>query len=258
MRQNKEIRFLFLLVVLVLSCHCPASANLRFQRFSNREGFNQNTITSIQKDKYGILWFGTPNGLIKYDGYEFYSYTPDFSGEEVSFQVSDNLIEVEPSLSQVSEMCVINDNELLFSNENGLFCLEFEAPDYARNPIIKSVHRYAVLEDQRIHVIQLRTDLLPYIYTAFYGYNQKGIPPFRAMVLESGYDSKEILSGGELDDSENPYEEQKRTELTDQYMMGPSILVAPVFTGQKERKVVLPKGRWYDFYTGKYAWNGGI
>ena len=41
-------------------------------------------------------------------------------------------------------------------------------------------------------------------------------------------------------------------------MMGPSILVAPVFTGQTERKVVLPKGNWYDFYTGKYAGNGEI
>lgn len=107
-------------------------------------------------------------------------------------------------------------------------------------------------------VIQLRTKLLPYIYTAFYDYNQKGIPPFRAMVLESGYDSKETLSGGELDDSENPYEELKKTEVTDQYMMGPSILVAPVFTGQTERKVVLPKGNWYDFYTGKHAGNGEI
>jgi alpha-glucosidase (family GH31 glycosyl hydrolase) len=105
-------------------------------------------------------------------------------------------------------------------------------------------------------VIQLRTNLLPYIYTAFYNYNQKGIPPFRAMVLESGYISEEILTGGELDDSENPYEEQKRTEVTDQYMIGPSILVTPVFTGQKERKIVLPKGNWYDFYSGKYAGNG--
>jgi len=66
-------------------------------------------------------------------------------------------------------------------------------------------------------VIQLRTNLLPYIYTAFYEYNQKGIPPFRAMVLESGYNSKEILSGGEQDDAENPYAEQKRIEITDQY-----------------------------------------
>ena len=100
-------------------------------------------------------------------------------------------------------------------------------------------------------VIQLRTRLLPYIYTAFYEYNQKGIPPFRAMVLEDGYETEEVLTGGELFDSGNPYAEKRRIEVTDQYMMGPSILVAPVFTGQTERKVQLPQGNWYDFYTGE-------
>lgn len=104
-------------------------------------------------------------------------------------------------------------------------------------------------------VIQLRLRLLPYIYTAFYNYNQKGIPPFRAMVLESGYESKEMLTEGEFDHADNPYGEKLRKEVTDQYMMGPSILVAPVFTGQKERKVVLPEGNWYDFYTGDYVGN---
>ncbi len=105
-------------------------------------------------------------------------------------------------------------------------------------------------------VILLRTQLLPYIYTAFYDYNQKGIPPFRAMVLESGFVSDEKMTEGVLDDTENPYEEKKRIEITDQYMMGPSMLVAPVFTGQKERNVVLPKGNWYDFYTGDFVGNG--
>jgi alpha-glucosidase (family GH31 glycosyl hydrolase) len=104
-------------------------------------------------------------------------------------------------------------------------------------------------------VIELRTRLLPYIYNAFYEYMDKGIPPFRAMVLESGYFSEEVIKGGVLDDAKNPYAEQKRIEVTDQYMMGPSILVAPVFTGQKERKVVLPNGDWFDFYTGKYVGN---
>ncbi|MDO6737644.1 two-component regulator propeller domain-containing protein [Wenyingzhuangia sp. 2_MG-2023] len=46
-----------------------------FERFSNKEGFNQNTINTIAQDKYGFLWFGTPNGLIKYDGYDFETYT---------------------------------------------------------------------------------------------------------------------------------------------------------------------------------------
>jgi len=106
--------------------------------------------------------------------------------------------------------------------------------------------------------INLRIKLLPYIYTAFYNYNQKGIPPFRAMVLETGINSQEILTEGKLDDSKNPYAEKKRIEVTDQYMMGPVILVAPVFAGQKERTVVLPNGNWFDFYTGEYVGNGEI
>ncbi len=104
--------------------------------------------------------------------------------------------------------------------------------------------------------IQLRMDLLPYLYTAFYQYNQKGIPAFRAMVLENGFDAKESVSGSELDGETNPYEELIKMEVTDQYMMGPFILVAPVFTGETERKVVLPKGNWYDFYTGALVGNG--
>ncbi len=104
--------------------------------------------------------------------------------------------------------------------------------------------------------IQLRLNLLPYLYAAFYDYSQKGIPVFRAMVLENGFDVEESLSGDALDGETNPYEEQEKMEVTDQYMMGPSILVAPVFTGETERKVVLPKGNWYNFYTGELVGNG--
>lgn len=106
------------------------------------------------------------------------------------------------------------------------------------------------------NTIDLRMQLLPYLYTAFYEYSEKGIPPFRAMVLENGYNTQEIFKEGELDGTINPYAEGKRIEVTDQYMMGPSILVAPVFTGEKERDIVLPNGNWFDFYTGDYAGNG--
>jgi alpha-D-xyloside xylohydrolase len=33
-------------------------------------------------------------------------------------------------------------------------------------------------------------------------------------------------------------------------MMGDNIIVAPMFAGEKTRKVYLPKGKWFDFYTG--------
>jgi len=43
----------------------------QFVTYSNKDGFNQNTVISMEQDKYGILWLGTSNGLIKYDGNTF-------------------------------------------------------------------------------------------------------------------------------------------------------------------------------------------
>ena len=37
-----------------------------------------------------------------------------------------------------------------------------------------------------------------------------------------------------------------RKEIKDQFMVGNSLLIAPLFAGETERRVVLPKGKWYD------------
>ena len=40
-------------------------------------------------------------------------------------------------------------------------------------------------------------------------------------------------------------------------MFGPSILVAPYYEQQTlKRTVRLPRGNWYDFYTGEFVGNG--
>lgn len=41
-------------------------------------------------------------------------------------------------------------------------------------------------------------------------------------------------------------------------MAGEFLLVAPMFTGETSRKVILPKGKWYDFYTGEFAGDGQV
>ena len=115
---------------------------------------------------------------------------------------------------------------------------------------------FPTVVDEVRDVINLRMQLMPYLYTAFSEYNQKGIPPFRAMILESGFEDKNEIVGGQLDGVTNPYAEVQRLEKTDQYMMGPSMLVAPVFTGETSREVVLPRGDWFDFYTGERVGNG--
>lgn len=89
------------------------------------------------------------------------------------------------------------------------------------------------VEEEVREVAMLRMSLLPYIYSSFARYQFEGIPPFRAMQLVEGfYATKEIKY---------------------QYMMGESILVAPMFSGMESREVVLPAGKWYDFYSGALA-----
>src|SRR5688500_10178805 len=78
------------------------------------------------------------------------------------------------------------------------------------------------------------------------------------MSLEEGFKQEVRNETGSANLEENPYAEATSKEIKDQYMAGEFLLVAPMFTGQKTRKVVLPKGNWYDFYTGDYAGNGEV
>ncbi|OQP67600.1 glycoside hydrolase family 31 protein [Niastella populi] len=104
----------------------------------------------------------------------------------------------------------------------------------------------------------LRMQMLPYWYSAFARYHFEGIPPFRAMNLEEGFVQETKKEKGNANLEENPYAEAVSKEIKDQYMAGDYLLVAPLFAGQQTRKVVLPKGRWYDFYTGAFAGDGQV
>ncbi len=90
-------------------------------------------------------------------------------------------------------------------------------------------------EAERIAVeyIRLRYRLLPYTYTIARECYDTGLPMMRPLVLH--------------------YPDDPRTHaLTDQYLWGRDILVAPVVTeGATQRRVYLPEGEWYDFWTGR-------
>ncbi|MDP4184299.1 MAG: glycoside hydrolase family 31 protein [Bacteroidota bacterium] len=88
------------------------------------------------------------------------------------------------------------------------------------------------LEAQCREIIELRMKLIPYIYSAFVQYHKKGIPPFRALVMDYPND-------------------QAVCNLSNQFLVGDSMLVAPVVEGEKNRNVYLPEGDWYNFWTSK-------
>jgi len=104
----------------------------------------------------------------------------------------------------------------------------------------------------------LRMQIIPYLYSEFAKYHFEGIPPFRGMNLEPGFETEDVDVKGTRNQEDDPYGEAVKKEIKDQYMTGEYLLVAPLFTGQKSRQVVLPRGRWYDFFTGSFAGDGEV
>jgi alpha-D-xyloside xylohydrolase len=110
---------------------------------------------------------------------------------------------------------------------------------------------YNEVNDAVKDVAMLRMQMLPYNYSTFAQYHFDGFPPIRSMVMVDGFIPDKKVVKGKLDGTKNPYELAVRKEIKDQYMFGDNLLVAPMFTGQESRKVILPAGKWFDFYTGK-------
>src|SRR6476469_4351425 len=61
------------LAALACAISLPGSATppLAVQRYSLEEGLSQQGVNAIAQDAEGFMWFGTEDGLNRFDGYEF-------------------------------------------------------------------------------------------------------------------------------------------------------------------------------------------
>lgn len=64
------MRLRLLLLLLLFSSRISAQG-LGFRQFTPSDGLPQNTVTTAFEDSEGFLWFGTQDGLCRYDGYGF-------------------------------------------------------------------------------------------------------------------------------------------------------------------------------------------
>jgi alpha-glucosidase len=80
--------------------------------------------------------------------------------------------------------------------------------------------------------IELRYELLPYLYTALREASRTGVPAMRPLFLDFPQD-------------------EATWRLDDEFLFGSDLLAAPVVReGQRQREVYLPAGAWHDFWTG--------
>jgi alpha-glucosidase/alpha-D-xyloside xylohydrolase len=93
-----------------------------------------------------------------------------------------------------------------------------------RNPEVEPICR---------KYLELRSRLMPYLYQAVREAHETGLPIMRALFLHYPDDLRAVARG-------------------DEYLWGRDILVAPVVEkGAASRRLYLPRGTWYDFWTGE-------
>ncbi len=69
------MRKLLILFLWLTSHHAYSQLReLRFDRLTVEDGLPENYVTCSIQDKYGYIWFGTQNGLVRYDGYQVKVY----------------------------------------------------------------------------------------------------------------------------------------------------------------------------------------
>jgi ligand-binding sensor domain-containing protein len=56
---------------LLFSVAYAQEQHLAFNHLTINDGLSQNPINSIIQDRYGFVWFGTHDGLNRYDAYNF-------------------------------------------------------------------------------------------------------------------------------------------------------------------------------------------
>ncbi len=65
-------------VILICSFSLQAQ-NVTFEHYLRAEGLSNNSVRAICQDSSGFLWFGTLNGLNKYDGVSFHKYFHNYN-----------------------------------------------------------------------------------------------------------------------------------------------------------------------------------
>lgn len=101
--------FIIFVLTLFFSNNLYGQYNdLRFQHLVTKDGLSYNSISCVIQDRRGFMWFGTSNGLNRYDGYDVTIYLPEKNDPH-------SLIS-----SRIAAMCEDSHGTLWIGTEKGL------------------------------------------------------------------------------------------------------------------------------------------
>jgi ligand-binding sensor domain-containing protein/two-component sensor histidine kinase len=87
----------------------PEASHLRFEHLGADQGFPQSVMTDIKQDKTGFIWIGTRDGVYRYDGYSFRSYSHPVDNQQFFKN------------QEIYSLYVSSDSTVWIGGANGLF-----------------------------------------------------------------------------------------------------------------------------------------
>jgi Signal transduction histidine kinase len=133
-----KVKFIVALVVHVLLGKLSmAQQQILFRKYSVVDGLCSNTVWCISQDAKGYMWFGTKNGLNRFDGYEFKTY---------KFRKSDT-----NSLGNnfIHAICAYDSTNYWIGTEDGVYNLNLETERFTRVPGIRDQVVYDIIRDRK-------------------------------------------------------------------------------------------------------------
>lgn len=126
MKNNKNLLYPLIAIFFFIFFHSSASLRATepdffFSHLGVENGLSQVSVLKIYQDADGFLWFGTRNGLNRYDGYEFKVYRNEVNNPR---SLSDNYI---------TDITEDNHQNLWVGTTNGLNCIDVSTGEVTRS-----------------------------------------------------------------------------------------------------------------------------
>jgi len=77
-------------ILLIFNIGYSQESDLKFEHIGREQGLTANSVLSILQDRQGFMWFGTMDGLFRYDGYGMNAYKYEYKDADGDGQ-NDNL-----------------------------------------------------------------------------------------------------------------------------------------------------------------------
>lgn len=187
---------------------------------SNERGFSMTRATYAGGQRYSSVWTGdnmslwsqmrmsiSMNANLGISGFSFVGNDVSGFGLDSSEELFIRWMEMGPFIP-------------IFRNHSNMYTRRQEP--WAFGPRAEKIAKKS---------IELRYELLPYIYDLYYISHKEGLPIFRPMIMEYEKDMNLL-------------------NMREQFMLGENMIVAPVlYEGERSKTVYLPKGSWFNYFT---------